>query len=162
MKKSGINNNIFLDSSILIEYIKQSKIEIFESLIKNKEIVLHINSIVMSEFIFYLIAYKSNRSPLSCKEAKIIPNLLKETNPTAFLSQFSFVNTTEPSFVEISVNLMEKYNLLPNDALILATCIINNISCIASYDKDFIEVCEKENILLINDVEKINQLLSKK
>ena len=76
MKKSGINNNIFLDSSILIEYIKQSKIEIFESLINNKEIVLHINSIVMSEFIFYLIAYKSNRSPLSCKEAKIIPNLL--------------------------------------------------------------------------------------
>ena len=47
--------------------------------------------------------------------------------------------------------LMSKYNLLPNDAVILATCKLNNITKIASHDSDFIIPCEAEGIELLRE-----------
>lgn len=46
---------------------------------------------------------------------------------------------------------MSKYNLIPNDAIILATCISNNIEQLASYDSDFIIPCREEGIVLLTD-----------
>jgi predicted nucleic acid-binding protein len=50
---------------------------------------------------------------------------------------------------------MEKYNLLPNDALIMATCKLSNIDWIASYDGDFESICRDEGIQLIRSVSDI-------
>jgi predicted nucleic acid-binding protein len=49
---------------------------------------------------------------------------------------------------------MQKYNLLPNDALILATCKIYQIQQIASFDStDFEKACLGENIKLVQRIE---------
>lgn len=49
---------------------------------------------------------------------------------------------------------MQKYNLLPNDALILATCKIHQIPQLASFDTtDFEQACIGENIKLIQKVQ---------
>jgi len=53
---------------------------------------------------------------------------------------------------------MIKYNLLPNDALILSTVKHFGISLLASFDeKDYTNPCRKEKIKLVkdkNDLEK--------
>ncbi len=48
--------------------------------------------------------------------------------------------------------MMKKYNLLPNDAIILASCRENKIKVLASYDSDFKTVCKNENIVLITGI----------
>ncbi len=44
-----------------------------------------------------------------------------------------------------------KYNLLPNDAIILAICKIHGIIQLASHDKDFVEPCKQEGITLLTE-----------
>ena len=46
---------------------------------------------------------------------------------------------------------MAKYNLLTNDAIILATCKIHNITKLASHDSDFVNPCEGEGIELLRE-----------
>jgi len=46
---------------------------------------------------------------------------------------------------------MQQYNLLPNDAIILATCKIHNITQLASHDKDFEAACKAEGITLLTE-----------
>jgi uncharacterized protein len=52
-----------------------------------------------------------------------------------------------------SIDFMKIYNLLPNDALILATCKLENITILATYDTDFTKACLEEGIKLISKVE---------
>lgn len=47
--------------------------------------------------------------------------------------------------------LMAKYNLLPNDAIILATCKLHNITKLALHDTDFIFPCQAEGIELLRE-----------
>jgi predicted nucleic acid-binding protein len=53
--------------------------------------------------------------------------------------------------IELVPILMSKYNLLPNDAIILATCKIHNITQLASHDKDFKTACDIEGITLLTE-----------
>jgi predicted nucleic acid-binding protein len=46
---------------------------------------------------------------------------------------------------------MVKYNLLPNDAIILATCKLHAITKLASHDRDFIIPCKAEGIELLRE-----------
>ena len=46
---------------------------------------------------------------------------------------------------------MITYNLLPNDAIILATCKIHGITQLASHDSDFILPCAAEGIELLRE-----------
>ena len=48
---------------------------------------------------------------------------------------------------------------LPNDALILATCNIYDIKYLVSFDSDFREICDKEEIVLIDSVEKFKEVV---
>jgi predicted nucleic acid-binding protein len=62
--------------------------------------------------------------------------------------------TDSQDIMSICLDLMQKYNLLPNDALILATCKIYQIRQIASFDStDFEKACLGENIKLIQRIE---------
>jgi predicted nucleic acid-binding protein len=57
----------------------------------------------------------------------------------------------DPSFFNLVPQLMIKYNLLPNDAIILATCKIHSITKLASHDSDFIIPCKAEGIELLTE-----------
>ena len=53
---------------------------------------------------------------------------------------------------------MKKYNLLPNDALILASLKRHDIKHLASYDKkDFEHPCKIEKINLITSIEEYSK-----
>ncbi|MHA1348886.1 MAG: PIN domain-containing protein [Candidatus Odinarchaeia archaeon] len=52
---------------------------------------------------------------------------------------------------DLGYNFIEKYGLLPNDALILATCKFYGVNYLVSFDSDFREVCKGEGITLIDE-----------
>lgn len=47
---------------------------------------------------------------------------------------------------EDAITLMETYGLLPNDAIILATCKFYGVKYLISFDSDFANACESEGI----------------
>ncbi|OQX72366.1 MAG: hypothetical protein B6D64_15235 [Bacteroidetes bacterium 4484_276] len=53
---------------------------------------------------------------------------------------------------------MKRHNLLPNDAIIIATCNHNNIKNLASYDSDFNIVSNTFGIRLLSSVEDFNKI----
>ena len=139
---------IFIDSSLLVEYIKGAKTDLLEKLILS-DYQCYTNAIVYSEFMFYYLAIIGGKSPLSIKENKMIGKTIKRHNPIELFSNFEIL-PIENEIVKLSYNLMLKYNLLPNDALILATTKINKIDKLASYDQnDFGIPCELEAVSLI-------------
>ena len=149
---------IFLDSSILIEYIKGNHTELLELIIE-KEFDSCINHIVYSEFMFHFLSLMSGKSPLTLKTSNQIKEVLIESEPISFIENFKILEMNHDILLE-SYIFMKKYNLLPNDALIFATCKYYDIALIASLDKDFIKICQEEKIILIKnktDIRKIKK-----
>jgi predicted nucleic acid-binding protein len=148
-----MNNKIFIDSSIFIETFKGNTAakEILEVAIDNFDVF--INSIVFSEVIFKLIVLKSGKSILTIKNQKnLISSLMKELKSYSELLLLFNVLEENKEILDISLKLMEKYDLLTNDALILATCKYYEIDKIASLDTDFEKATTNENIKLIRNV----------
>ncbi|ACN99543.1 putative PIN domain protein [Sulfurihydrogenibium azorense Az-Fu1] len=148
-----MNNKIFIDSSIFIETFKGNTAakEILEVAIDNFDVF--INSIVFSEVIFKLIVLKSGKSILTIKNQKnLISSLMKELESYSELLLLFNVLEENKEILDISLKLMEKYDLLTNDALILATCKYYEIDKIASLDTDFEKATTNENIKLIRNV----------
>jgi predicted nucleic acid-binding protein len=149
---------LFLDSSVLIEYIKGNQTELLDKVIQPElRFELCINHIVFSEFMFHYLSLISNKSPLTLKNSSAIQSLLKQHNPIEFLQNFT-VLPMNGIIMQTAYHFMECYNFLPNDALILSTCKHNKIQYLLSFDNDFEKACEKESIHLTNhfsDAEKI-------
>jgi uncharacterized protein len=142
---------IFVDSSILIEFENGRRQELLEALrATNHE--LFINCIVGSEYVYRLLGILAEKSPMSVAESGKIGETLDKHETKLLLSAFEYLNIPKLSMLQ-SIDLMKIYNLLPNDALILATCKLENISILASYDSDFRRACQAEGIKLIMSVE---------
>jgi uncharacterized protein len=140
---------IFVDSGIFIEYLKGRKIEFFEYLIQ-QDYQLFINQVVLSEFLYYFIATIGNKAPLTIKESGKITDCFKNQNPIDMLPGFQFLNhTTEISL--LAIDFAKQFNLLPNDALILATCKFHDLKYLASFDSDFEAPCKSLGIRIFND-----------
>jgi len=74
------------------------------------------------------------------------------------LEKIQWLPDNEQLFMN-AVQLMSQYNLLPNDALILALCHLHQIPVVASYDTDFKAACNGLNITLIHSVDDFKNLL---
>ena len=155
---SGIINECFIDSSVLIEYIKGTQTELLELIFTSKT-DNYINHIVYSEFIYHFLSVMSGVSPLRLKTSSRISEILEEHEPLEFIHNFKILDMDE-EIINKSNYFMINYNLLPNDALIFATCHIYGIKYLVSFDSDFQEICEKEKIVLIDSMEKFKDLLS--
>lgn len=76
--------------------------------------------------------------------------------PLLRLTKFLEVNE---NVIALANDYIIKYGLLPNDALVLATCKFYEVDCLVSLDEeDFREPCEKENIRLISDIKVLNKI----
>jgi predicted nucleic acid-binding protein len=141
---------IFVDSGVLIEYLKGNETDFYEALIERNHSLL-VNQVVISEFLFYFIALSANKSPMSIKMAKQIAESFRNKNPFEMLPGFTHLGHNQV-IAESSFELMKKYNLLPNDALILASCLFYNIGNLASFDSDFEKACQDLGINLFSKV----------
>jgi predicted nucleic acid-binding protein len=146
-----MNNSIFVDSSLLVEYLKNSQADFLEVLRNEPSIQLFINQTVVSEYLFYHLGTLGQKSPRTLKESGAISSVLRVFDPQPFLSLFSYLPDS-PAILPLTVRFMSSYNLLPNDALILAACKSNGISALASFDPDFSTACQRESIRLLQSV----------
>jgi len=143
-----MSNRILIDSSLLIEYIKGNKILLLTNLLSDDENECYINETVVSEYLFHLLKITSNISPQSVQSSNKIRETLEKSGAYDLLQRFSFVITKE-NLVFLVPQYMKQYNLLPNDAIMLATCKMHNITKLASHDTDFIMPCQEEGIELL-------------
>lgn len=141
-------NNVFLDSSVLIEPIKNNKVEFYNELISNESYNCCINTIVLSEYMYKYLGLQGVGSPRSIESRKEIDDVLQPYFTTNTLSEFDFLENNE-AIVLLVPQIMSKYNLLPNDAIILGTCILNDIKFLATHDSDFDIAASAEGITLL-------------
>jgi uncharacterized protein len=149
---------VFLDSSLLIEFEKQAQTELFEAILASNCQVF-INSVVISEYLYKLLGILGNRSPLSICESRKIGETLESHKTVDFLSAFEILPIPNEA-LRLTLDLMKKHNLLPNDAMILASCKLQNVAIIASFDSGFNTACLIENILLISNLADFQQISS--
>jgi uncharacterized protein len=142
------NKSILIDSSILIEYYKNAQTALLDELLRAKEVTLFISQVVLSEYLFHCLAVDGGKSPLSIKQSNDIGKTLAYSNHAAFLKQFVYLRDNN-LLVEDAISYMSKFNLLPNDALILSLCSLHRIPAIASYDSDFSPACRELGIALL-------------
>jgi len=145
-----MTSKIFVDSSVLIEPLQNRKVEFYKNLILNDAYINCINSIVVSEYLYKYIGLQNLGSPRAIQSDNKIAEALQSYFITETLKEFLFIEV-DAKVVSLAPALMAKYNLLPNDAIILATCKIHSITQLASHDKDFKEACNREGIELLTE-----------
>ncbi len=153
-----MNNKIFIDSSVFIENFKgnlKAKSILEESISKFE---VYINGIVFSEVLFKVLGIKTGKSPITLKSRKQIPKSIKNLENYSNLLLLFNVLGENSDILRLSIEFMQRYSLLTNDAIILATCKYYNIENLVSLDSDFTEASEKEKILLVNDVNILKQI----
>lgn len=82
---------IFLDTSILIEYIKGNKTDLLEAILL-REREPSINHIVYSEFMFHFLSLVAGKAPLTLKKSKIIVEILAKSRPIDFILNFKILS----------------------------------------------------------------------
>ncbi len=113
---------------------------------------LFINQTVVSEYFFQCLKADSNKAPLTLKEQGKIPQIINPEH-SELLNLFGWLEDG-PYLTEMVPGFMQKYNLLPNDAIIVSLCKANNIKAIASFDtNDFVKPCQEEGIVLIRSLD---------
>ncbi len=147
---------IFLDSSILVEYSKGAKRELLIELF-NRNLKLHYNAIVVTEYIYHFLGYFGTKSPRTLKENKRISTVLETHGAHKLFELFQQITDNYPT-VDSVLRLMKTYNMLPNDAIILAHCLSAGIKFLASYDAtDFTIPCQQEGITLIDSLDALDR-----
>lgn len=146
-----MTSKIFIDSSVLIETYKGNKVGFYKNLFSDINNQFFINDIVLSEYLYFIPGFHSGVSPRTMQQRKAIKSTIEgEEEQINILKEFTFLSGNQ-SFLSEVPRLMAKYNLLPNDATILATCKLHGTK-LASHDSDFIFPCHEKNIELIRDV----------
>ena len=138
---------LLIDSSLIVEYFKGSEraVELFESF-ENEDVALYITETVFSEVTYLLLGYFSNLAPrtLKGKKDKLPPEIQVVFKA---LRGFGFIESTQRTVFK-AMELIEKYTMLPNDALILATCIEHGFA-LATPDDDFFGPAKAEGVEII-------------
>ncbi len=141
---------VFIDTSVLVEYLKGNNADFYEQLIAGDHL-LFINQVVVSEYLFHFVALNANKSPLSVKTSGQIAETFADLNPYDLMPGCFHLGHNQ-EIARDCLEIMKKYNLLPNDALILASCKFFGIDNIASYDSDFLIPGIDMSIRIINKI----------
>jgi predicted nucleic acid-binding protein len=87
---------------------------------------------------------------MTLKESCRIADCFKDRNPTDMLPGVQVLNHNS-DISQSAIDIIKRFNLLPNDALILATCKHFEIEYLASFDSDFEVPCNALGIHIFND-----------
>ncbi|MEA1924416.1 MAG: type II toxin-antitoxin system VapC family toxin [Candidatus Altiarchaeota archaeon] len=134
---SGEPDVVFVDSNVIIKHIAgDERARGFMLEIEGNEFVGCVNQIVVSEVLFIYIKLKTGLRPLDLKRK---PDLLRSLKLDDVFRIFELFQELEGGALirTLTEGVMEEYGLLPNDALIAATCRFYGIKKIASFDEDF-------------------------
>jgi len=136
-------NGVFIDSNVILLHLAgNKKAKEILKMCERKEIEGYVNSIVFSEVLYNFIKIVTHLKPFQLKRAKKIVASVQFSDIRDIFDLFHILEINR-EILEISLETINTYGLLPNDALIAATCKYYGISRIATFDEDF----EKVNFL---------------
>ena len=153
--------NCVVDSCVFIETFKGKSAAKELLVCAIEHFRCFIVGVIFSEVFYKLMGLRAGISPMTLKKKKAIATVLRHEE-LVFCAELllSFEVLGENlDVVSESYKLMCQYNLLPNDALILAACKRYGIKYLVSLDSDFEKPCEKEGIMLIDSAEKLMEVL---
>ncbi len=143
-----MRNGVFIDSNVIVRHLSGDfKAKKIIDMVESGEIKGLINQIVVSEVLFVYIRLKTGKPSRYLKNN---PDMLMKLNLDPVFEVLS-IFTELPSSNEVSMlfhEMLKKYGLLPNDALIAATCKHYGIKKIATFDEDFKNVDFLEVMIL--------------
>lgn len=120
---------------------------------------LYYETTVVSEYLYHFLGFQGEKAPRTLKENERISEILREYHPKELFDLFIQLTTDIPNVNEV-LRFMDSYNLLSNDAIILAHCKSAKMRFVASYDSDFVVPCQSEGITLLNNLEAFHQALT--
>jgi predicted nucleic acid-binding protein len=126
-------NGVFIDSNIFIGILEgeENAKKVF-----NSDLKLYKNSLISSEVIYiYLKAVTNKKSYVLKKNPEEITRI--NLNKIEELLDLAETLPMNKEIEDLSFEIIKKYGLLPNDALIAATCKHYGIRNIATFDRDF-------------------------
>lgn len=133
-------SSAFIDTNVIIRYYAGDPAarKALEPVLSG-ETVGYINSVVFSEVLFVLLKLLTG---MKAYELKRRPQTVRETlkmldNQIAFLQGYFIELEINEEIKQAALDVMRRYGLLPNDAIIAATCKHYNINTIITFDEDF-------------------------
>ena len=148
----------FIDSNVILDYFygENRAREIMEAAKSLGNVF--INGIVLTEV---SIRYLKDSTGEKSYTLKHNPQLVRDVDKGplySILDEFSYLSDNM-LIGEDAIVLMDTYGLLPNDAIILATCKFYGIKYLISFDSDFRKACEGEGITLVDSKGKLEELI---
>ncbi|WP_461862798.1 PIN domain-containing protein [Thermococcus sp.] len=137
-----------LDTNILYNYFFETSLtkQAKDLLIRIRE--PYISTTILNELYYSVMRRKAERT-FGIKSYRKLKEFLSQNGYEPFLQDFDTIGgilellgvkkIADSQNWELIQSLMFKYNLLPNDATILATCIENDLS-LATFDRDYQKV----------------------
>ena len=139
-------NGVFVDSNVIIHHLagdNKAK-EIIENVESGGD-TGYINQIVVSEVIFICLKLKTKKSAFELKKAPDIVKRVDLKNVYELLDTFIELQS-DKGITRSAEDVIARYGLLPNDALIAATCKHHGIRKLATFNGDFKQVAFVEII----------------
>ncbi|WP_457754458.1 type II toxin-antitoxin system VapC family toxin [Thermococcus sp.] len=151
--------SFMIDSTLIVEHLKGNKDakDIIEMLV-DSDANAYINSVVASEVLFIYIKLITGKSYLTLKKNPQLVKALDKRPVYNLLEMFKFVDTNEFIF-STAERLIDKYGMLPNDAIILATALFYGFNYLITFDSDFSEPCKAEGVRVISSKKELEKIL---
>jgi len=139
-----MSKRIFIDSSVFIEALKGNPkaIELLKHAAQANMIC--VSSTVVSEVVYIYVREKTDSST---EELRRSPDLVKKVHLDNLEGLLLSCKVLEEDgrVVELALDYIKRYGLLPNDALILAVAKLNNCSLL-TLDEVLKDVAAKEGL----------------
>ena len=128
-------NGVFIDSSVFLDFLEGE--ERAKALLEEYSgLEGCINAIVFSEVLFVYIKAETGKKSYELKKEPELVKSIELDDIMELLGRYRTLDIGEGVKSEAK-ELITKYGLLPNDALIAATCKHYGIRKIATFDPDF-------------------------
>jgi len=128
-------NGVFIDSSVFLDFL-EGKERAKALLEEYSGLEGCINAIVFSEVLFVYIKAETGKKSYELKKEPEFVKSVELGDIAELLGRYRTLDIGEAVNSEAK-GFITKYGLLPNDALIAATCKHHGIKKIATFDPDF-------------------------
>ncbi len=130
-------NGVFVDSNVILRHLGGDlRAKKIVDLVEAGELRGYVNQVVVSEVFYIYIKLTTGMRSYGLKGK---PEVVKQVDVEPVYKVFSLFEELPGSFeiTRIARNMMRDYGLLPNDAIIAATCKHYGIRRVATFDEDF-------------------------
>ena len=128
---------VFIDTNAIIDLLRgKNKVVSFFRCIEAGDIYGVTNKVVFLETVHVFLILTTDEGPRSLRKKT---ELIKSIDMSPILKIFEMLHVLPTDVIEEKdiTKIIGKYGLLPNDALIAATCKYYGINKIATFDDDF-------------------------